>query len=259
MKLGRILSLFFSKTKRRRHREWRRTSPRSPRRGGGAQPQGDPRRPHPLPLTSTRPNGDPELNGAAPVLPLPHTGPQTPTSSPTGPPTSCHCLGWNPSSAPAAWTAQPGWGAAGSRGRPLMPRRVEVPGLGAGLGPRASTAWACLSESSPLQKAGELIKNRWAGRRGSGCRPGPGPSSSQPTLSCRQLPPLALRAAAAVSLPPPPSPRRGIRLLQSMPRLHLPFQCPCRGLGWPPSLAQACKQTAEIWDVSPQKPAPDLL
>lgn len=88
---------------------------------------GGPRRPHPLPLafppnqTQTRSPVEPPLS-----FPLPHAGPQTPTSAPTDPPTSCHCLGLNPSSAPAAWRALPGRGAAGPQGRPLMPRRVGV-------------------------------------------------------------------------------------------------------------------------------------
>lgn len=80
----------------------------------------------------------------------------------------------------------------------------------------------------------------------------PGPSSSQPAFSCRQLPPPAF-AAAVVASP------AGSGYCNRCYRLHLPFQCPCRGMGWPPSLVQASKQMAEIWDISPQKPAPDLL
>lgn len=92
------------------------------------------------------------------------TSPRTPTSAPTDPPTSCHCLGLNPSSGPAAWRALPGRGASGPQGRPLMPTRVGGPGLRAGPGPQASAAWACLSASCLLQEPGELIKNTWAGK-----------------------------------------------------------------------------------------------
>lgn len=87
---------------------------------------GGPRGPHPSLWPPLKPNRDLEPSRVAPELPLPHAGPQTPTSAPTDPPTSCHCLGSNPSSAPAAWRALPGRGAAGPQGRPLMPRRVGV-------------------------------------------------------------------------------------------------------------------------------------
>ena len=81
----------------------------------------------------------------------------------------------------------------------------------------------------------------------------PAPALPSPALSCRRLPSRP-GPALAVALKP---------LRCRLPlgigsgycnRCHLPFQCPCRGLGWPPSLDQACKQMAEIWDVSPQKP-----
>lgn len=127
--------------------------------GGRPSPQGTPGG-YTLPPTSTAPNRDPELKGA-PASPSPApTRPPSPTSAPTDPPASCHCLGSSPSSAPPAWGALPGRGAAGPQGCPLMPRRVGGPGLKAGLGPAASTAWACLAASWPLQKPGELIKNR---------------------------------------------------------------------------------------------------
>lgn len=190
--------------------------------------------------------------GLTPYSPLP-TGPSTPTSAPTDPPTSCHCLGLNPSSAPAAWRALPGQGAAGPQGRPLMPRRVVGPGLGVGLGPRVSTAGACLSASCPLQKPGELIKNRWARRGGSGRRPRPQPFPAQSSAAGSFLPRPRCTAAAVAASP------TGSGYCNQCHWLHLPFQCPCRGLEWPPSLAQACKQMAEIWAVFPQKPAPDLL
>lgn len=41
--------------------------------------------------------------------------------------------------------------------------------------------------------------------------------------------------------------------------LHLPFRCPSQGWDGPPSCLRLCKQMAETWDVSPQKPAPDLF
>ena len=101
------------------------------------------------------------------------------------------------------------------------------PGLGAGLGPAASAAWACLSASSPLQKPGELIKNRWAGRGGSGWLPTPA-LPRQPS-------------AAGGFLPRPCEPLRsrrlphGIRLLRSMPGSTCPSSAPsCRGWGGPP-------------------------
>lgn len=151
-----------------------------------------------------------------PPIPIP------PTSAPTDPPTSCHCLGSNPSSAPASWRALPGWGAAGPQGHPLMPRKVGRPGLRAGLGPRASTAWACLSASCPLQKPGELIKNRWASRRGSGCRPGPQPQRfpAQPSAAGRFLP---SRAAVALKLPVVATSPSGSGYCNRCHRLHLPF------------------------------------
>lgn len=111
-----------------------------------------------------------------------------------------------------------------------MPRRVRGPGLRAGLGPRASTAGACLFASCRLQKPEELIKNRWAGRGSSGCRPGPSPSSSQPSLQ--------LQAASS------PGPLRcnrcrcrlphGIRLLQSMPPAPPALPMPLSGAGVAP-------------------------
>lgn len=185
-----------------------------------------------MPLTSVRPNRDTELNGADPhTSPLP-TGPSTPTSAPTDPPTSCHCLGLNPSSAPAAWRALPGQGAVGPQGRPLMPRRVVGPGRGAGLGPRASTAWACLSASCPLQKAGELIKNRWARRGGSGCRPRPQPfpaqSSAAGSFLPRPAPAAPLHCCCRGHLP------HGIRLLQSMPLAPPALPMPLSGAGVAP-------------------------
>lgn len=183
-----------------------------------AQPPAPAPGPHPLPLASVRSNRDRELHRAAPQKsPLPHQPLYPPTSAPTDPPTSCHCLGSNPSSAPASWRALPGRGAAGPQGHPLMPRRVGGLGLRAGLGPRASTAGACLSASCPQQKPGVLIKNRWARRRGSGCRPRPQPQRfpAQPSAAGGFLPSLALRCCRCRPLPPPPRDRIG--LLQSMP------------------------------------------
>lgn len=122
--------------------------------------------------------GVPSLTAPPPPVPGPQSAPRSPTSAPTDPPTSCHCLGWNPSSVPAAWRALPSQGAAGPQGCPLMPRRVGGPGLKAELGPPASTAWACLSASCPLQKPGELIKNRWAKEEAAAADLNPSPSSS---------------------------------------------------------------------------------
>lgn len=163
---------FPNKTKRLRLRARETHSPRSPRRGGGPVPKGARRFTLSASCFSQTKQSSMKLTPKLhPSPPAPHT----PTSAPTDLPTSCHCLGSNPSSAPAAWRARPGQGAAGTQGRPLMPRRVRGPGLRAGLGPRASTAEACLFASCRLQKPEELIKNRWAGRGSSGCRPGPQP------------------------------------------------------------------------------------
>lgn len=242
------MSLFLNKMRRLRHTARETPGPRSLRKGRGLSPRGTSEAHTPASCLNPT-NRDPELSGAPPSP----TGPRTPTSAPTDPPTSCHCLGSNPSSAPAAWRALPGPGAAEPRGRPLMPRRVGGPGLGAGLGPRASTAWACLSASCPLQTPGELIKNRWAGGRGSGCGPA-WPQLFPASLQLQAASSPGLCAAAAVVASP-----AGSGYCNRCYRLHLPFQCPCRGMGWPPSLVQASKQMAEIWDISPQKPAPDLL
>lgn len=174
-KLGRILSLFPNKTKRLRLRAKETHSPRSPRRGGGPAPKEARRFTLSASCFSQTKRSSMKLTPKLPPFP---PAPHTPTSAPTDPPTSCHCLGSNPSSAPAAWRARPGQGAAGTQGRPLMPRRVRGPGLRVRLGPRASTAGACLFASCRLQKPEELIKNRWAGRGSSGCRPGPQPQLS---------------------------------------------------------------------------------
>lgn len=226
-KLGRILSLFPNKTKRLRLRARETHSPRSPRRGGGPAPKGARRFTLSASCFSQTKQSSMKLT---PKLPPSPPAPYTPTSAPTDPPTSCHCLGSNPSSAPAAWRARPSQGAAGTQGRPFMPRRVRGPGLRAGLGPRASTAGACLFASCRLQKPEELIKNRWAGRGSSGCRPGPSPSSSQPSLQ--------LQAASS------PGPLRcnrcrcrlphGIRLLQSMPPAPPALPMPLSGAGVAP-------------------------
>lgn len=203
------------------------TSPRSPGRGGSpaARRTQEVHTPCLLPPSDqTETQSSREL---PPNVPPPPPAPTSPTSAPTGPPTSCHCLGLNPSSAPAAWRALPGRGAVRPQGRPLMPRRVRGPGLGAGLGPRASTARACLSASCPLQKPGELIKNRWAGRGGSGCRPGPQPQLCWPSPQLQaasspgRLPRRCSAAGCRCRLP------LGIRLLQSMlpapPALPMPL------------------------------------
>ena len=92
------------------------------------------------------------------------------------------------------------------------------PGLGAGLGPPASAAWACLSASSPLQKPGELIKNRWAGRGGSGWLPTPA-LPRQPSAAVIFLP---RPCEPLLSRPPPP--RDQVTAINA--GLHLPFQCP---------------------------------
>lgn len=188
------------------------------------QHPGKPRRLTPLSSSSLNLNRGPALHGAPPDSPLPHpeVSPQDPTSAPTDPPTSCHCLGSNPSSVPAAWRALPGQGAAGLQGCPLMPRRVGGPELKAGLRLLASTNWACLSASCRLQKPEELIKNRWGPRGGRSCRPRPQPQLflAQPSDAGSFLPrrPDALRCRR---LP------RGIRLLQSMllapPALPMPL------------------------------------
>lgn len=168
----------------------------------------------------------PKLIGGPPPPPTAPSRPPAPTSAPTGPPTSCHCLGLNPSSAPAAWRARPGLGAAGPQGCPLMPSRVGGQDSGkVGLRPLAHTAWACLSASCPLQKPGELIKNGWARREGSKL-PTTQPQRCRPALSCRALPPGLLCCAAADVATSP----EGSGYCNQCHWLHLPFQCPCWGL-----------------------------
>lgn len=200
-------------------------------------PQGEPKA-HPSMHLASADQGSPNSLEQPPnTSPLPHQPPHSPTSAPTDPPTSCHCLGLNPSSAPAAWRAQPGWGAAGPQGRPLMPRRVGGQGLGAGLGVSrlASTSWACLSAACLLQRPGRLIKNRWAGRSSSAAaQPGRSPRPSSPLQAASS--PGQGRGGGAE--------RNGAvrgRLRSASPagsgycdrchRLHLPFRCPDRGGG----------------------------
>lgn len=250
-KLGAILSLFPNKNKRLRLRE--RPTVQGHPGEVVAQPPGESRRPKPSASHLSQPQTETQSSMELPPKLPPPPSPHSPTSAPTDPPTSCHCLGLNPSSGRAAWRALPGQGASGPQDRPLMPRRVGGPGLRAGLGPQA---WACLSACCPLQKPGELIKNTWAGRGGSGCRPRPQPSSSRPSpqLQAASSPCDAdAQCRCRCRLP------EGSGYCNQCYQLHLPFQCPCRGLGWPPSLAQAGKQITEIWAVYPQKPAPDLL
>lgn len=184
------------------------TSPRSPGRGDSPAARRTQEAHTPCLLPQSDQTETQSSRELPPNVPPPPPAPTSPTSAPTGPPTSCHCLGLNPSSAPAAWRALPGRGAVRPQGRPLMPRRVRGPGLGAGLGPRASTARACLSASCPLQKPGELIKNRWAGRGGSGCRPGPQPQLCRPSPQLQAAsspgPPAPPMRRCWLSLPPPP-------------------------------------------------------
>lgn len=158
-------------------------------------------------------------------LPHPEVNPQDPTSAPTDPPTSCHCLGLNPSSAPAAWRALPGQGAAGLQDCPLMPRRMGGSELRAGLGLLASTNWACLSASGRLQKPGELIKNRWAGEEAAAADPGPSPNSSWPNPQMRAASSLGGPTRCDVAASP-----AGSGYCNQCYWLHLPFPCPCRGL-----------------------------
>lgn len=82
----------------------------------------------------------------------------------------------------------------------------------------------------------------------------PAPALPSLALSCRQLPPLArlLALLPAVAAASP----TGSGYCNQCHWLHLPFQCPCQGLGWPPSLAQAYKQMAETWAVFPPKANP---
>lgn len=248
-KVGNNLSLFPNETKRLRLRardpQFKVTQER-----WWPSPQGNLGGPSPLPLTSDNPKQRLRAQWCCtppPTLPLP-PNPHSPTSAPTDPPTSCHCLGSNPSSGRAAWRALPGQGASGPQDRPLMPRRVGGPGLRAGLGPQA---WACLSACCPLQKPGELIKNTWAGRGGRGCRPRPQPSSSWPSPQLQAASsPSEAHARCRCRLP------GGIRLLQSMLPAPPALPMPLSGAGGPPhSLAQACKQIAEIWAVYPQNPS----
>lgn len=213
---------------------------------------GGPRRPHPLPLAFP-PNQTQTRNPVEPPLsfPLPHAGPQTPTSAPTDPPTSCHCLGLNPSSAPAAWRALPGRGLRGPRAALSCPEGWGWgPGLGAGLGPPASAAWACLSVSSLLQKPGELIKNRWAGRGGSGWLATPA-LPRQPSAAGSFLPrPFAAAAVAAAS----PAGSGYCNQCRAPPALPMPRSC--RGLGWPPLPGPSLDADGRNLGCFPQKPAP---
>lgn len=253
MKLGRILSLFFSKTKRRRHREWRPTSPRSPRRGGGLSPRGI-LGGHTLCLSP-----QPDQTQTRSSTELPQYFP-----SPTPVPTPLPALPLILQPAVIVWAGihlqhqlhgepSPAGGLRGPGAALSCPEgwRCQGSGQGWGLGPPPPGS-AFLSPAR-CRSLGSSLKIDGLGEEAAAADPAPVPAlPSQPSAAGSFLPwPFAL--------PLPSASRRGIRLLQSMPRLHLPFQCPCRGLGWPPSLAQACKQTAEIWDVSPQKPAPDLL
>lgn len=178
-------------------------------------------------LCLLRLNRAPELNGAPPGSPFPHpeASSQDPTSAPTDPPTSCHCLGSNPSSIPAAWKAQPGQGAAGLQGCPLMPRRVGGPELKTGLGFLASTNRACLSASCWLQKSRELIKNRWAREEAAAADPGPSPNSSWPNPQLRAASSLGGPTRSDVAASP-----TGSGYCNQCHWLHLPFQCPCWGL-----------------------------
>lgn len=84
--------------------------------------------------------------------------------------------------------------------------------------------------------------------------PGPSPSSPQPSpqLQAASSPGPVACAAAAVAAASP----TGSGYCNQCHWLHLPFQCPCQGLGWPPSLAQAYKQMAETWAVFPPKANP---
>lgn len=192
--------------------------------------------------------------------PRPTPIPVPPTSAPTDPPTSCHCLGSNPSSAPASWRALPGWGAAGPQGHPLMPRKVGRPGLTAGLGPRASTAWASLSASCPLQKPGELIKNRCASRRGSGCRPGPRPQRfpAQSSAAGRCLPSQASSGAeAAPWLPPPPQDR--VTVIRSMPPAPPALLMPLSGAAVALLPGPSSWADGRNLGCLPPKSSPDLL
>lgn len=228
--MGRILgSLFLKKTRRLRHREWRPTRPRSSRRGGGLSPGG--------PEEAT-----PPASGLHPTKQRPGAQWSRPRASPspTPVPKALPALPLILQPAVIVWARIhlqhqlhgepcPAGGLRGPRAVLSCPEGWgRGPGLRAGLGPPASAAWACLSASSPLQKPGELIKNRWAGRGGSGWLPTPA-LPRQPSAAGSFLPrPFAAAAVAAAS----PAGSGYCNQCRAPPALPMPRSC--RGLAWPP-------------------------
>lgn len=223
-----------------------------------AQPPGSLGGPHSRPLASVRPNRAPELHGAAPqVTPLPHR-PLCPLPA----------LPLILQPAVIVWAGIhlqhqlhgepcPAGGLQGPRATLSCPEGLGGQGSGQGWGLGPPPPGPAFPRPARCRSPGSSLKIDGPGGEAGPPRPRPGPQSqhfpAQPSAAGR-FPPSP---AVAVALKPPCRCHLplGIGLLQSMPLAPPALPMPLWGLRWPPSLAQACKQMAEIWDVSPQKPA----
>lgn len=220
-----------------------------------AQTPGEPRRPRPspLPFTSVRPETQNSIE-LPPNFPPPH---RLPAPLPALPlifqPAVIvwarihlqHQLHGEPCPARglrgprAALSCPEGWGGQGS-------------GQGWGLGP--PLPGPALLRPVRCRSLGSSLKIDGPGEETAAADLGPSPSQPSPQLQAASCPSLALlRCRCRCCLP------HGIRLLQSMPPAPPALPMPLSGAGVAPLPAQAFKQMAEIWAVSPQKPAPDLL